>query len=217
MLISIEGYIGSGKSTLLDKLKENDDFNNKKIIFLQEPVKEWESIQNIDGSNMLTLYYNNPTKYAFSFQMMAYISRLSDIKKAIIENPDSIIISERCLDTDRYVFAKMLYDSNNLEDVEYQIYLKWFDHFSDIVKMEKTIYLKTDPYICFERIAQRNRDGESNISLEYLSSCHNYHEAMINKIRLDNNILIINSNNNINEDNNLDNWINIIKNFIFYK
>jgi len=166
---------------------------------------------------MLTLYYNNPTKYAFSFQMMAYISRLSDIKKAIIENPDSIIISERCLDTDRYVFAKMLYDSNNLEDVEYQIYLKWFDHFSDIVKMEKTIYLKTDPYICFERIAQRNRDGESNISLEYLSSCHNYHEAMINKIRLDNNILIINSNNNINEDNNLDNWINIIKNFIFYK
>jgi deoxyadenosine/deoxycytidine kinase len=217
MLISIEGNIGSGKSTLLDKLKENDDFNNKKIIFLQEPVKEWESIQNIDGSNMLTLYYNNPTKYAFSFQMMAYISRLSDIKKAIIENPDSIIISERCLDTDRYVFAKMLYDSNNLEDVEYQIYLKWFDHFSDIVKMEKTIYLKTDPYICFERIAQRNRDGESNISLEYLSSCHNYHEAMINKIRLDNNILIINSNNNINEDNNLDNWINIIKNFIFYK
>ena len=43
---------------------------------------------------------------AFPFQMMAYISRLSLLKNAIRENPDSIIICERCLQTDKYVFAK---------------------------------------------------------------------------------------------------------------
>ena len=40
---------------------------------------------------------------------------------------DTIIITERSLHTDRMVFAKMLYESGLIEDVNYQIYLKWFD------------------------------------------------------------------------------------------
>jgi hypothetical protein len=40
-LVSIEGNIGSGKSTLIEKLKKKHQ-NNKKILFLQEPVGLWE-------------------------------------------------------------------------------------------------------------------------------------------------------------------------------
>ena len=59
---------------------------------------------------------------------MAYISRLAILKKAVDENPGAIIVTERSLYTDRYVFAKMLYDSGNIEEVDYLIYMKWFQN-----------------------------------------------------------------------------------------
>ena len=45
---------------------------------------------------------------------------------AIKANPNSIFITERSLLTDKYVFAKMLFDQHKIEDVNYQIYLKMF-------------------------------------------------------------------------------------------
>jgi deoxyadenosine/deoxycytidine kinase len=211
-IISIEGNIGSGKSTLLKNLKDYFK-DNSKVIFLQEPVDEWNKIKDINGKTMLEKFYENQQKYSFAFQMMAYISRLSILKKCIEENPDSIIITERCLNTDRYVFAKMLYDDGKIEDVEYQIYLNWFDHFSYLQHTQKIVYLKTDSNICIERINKRNRLGENNIPLEYLQNCEKYHENMLNEIN--NQKLIINTNIDTDIDKDIIiKWINMIEDFI---
>lgn len=128
-IISIEGNIGSGKSTLLAHLKEKYK-NSSNILFLREPVDEWEGIKDENGVTMLQKFYNDQKTYAFSFQMMAYISRLALLKDAIKNNPNSIIITERSLFTDKMVFAKMLCESGNIEEVNYQIYLKWFECFA---------------------------------------------------------------------------------------
>ena len=214
-LISIEGNIGSGKSTILTELK-NYYQNTENIIFLQEPVDEWEKIKDKDNNTILSKFYENQEKYSFAFQMMAYISRLSLLKNAIEKNPNAIIITERCLNTDRYVFAKMLYDSGKLEDVEYQIYLKWFEHFSNLVSIQKVIYLKTEPDICYYRIGKRHRDGESNISMKYLEDCHLYHNNMLENIQHE--TITINGNDDTDKDNNIiNNWIKIINDFIFDK
>ena len=214
-IISVEGNIGSGKSTILKCLKNIRSNNGLEIIFVQEPVSEWDKIKDKNGVTILSKFYENQEKYSFAFQMMAYISRLSILKDTIKKHPDAIIITERCLNTDRYVFAKMLYDNGKLEDVEYQIYLNWFDHFSDMQNIQKVIYLKTSPETCFYRVNKRHRDGESNIPLEYLQSCHEYHEDMIKNINNDNNILIINSDVDSDEDKTIiDKWIEIITDFI---
>ena len=211
-IISVEGSIGSGKSTLLKRLKDILKESNN-IIFLQEPVDEWETIKDKNGITILQKFYEDQEKYSFAFQMMAYISRLSLLKRTIEENPLKIIITERCLNTDRYVFAKMLYDSGKIEDIEYSIYLKWFDHFSNLQKTQKVIYLKTKPQVCFERISKRNRDGESNIPLDYLENCHNYHEEMIKNINDE--ILVIDSNIDTDENPDIINkWVILIKDFI---
>lgn len=212
-IISIEGNIGSGKSTILKSIKDYFK-DNSSIIFLQEPVDEWDEIKDKDGITILSKFYENQEKYSFAFQMMAYISRLALIKQSIIDNPNSIIITERCLNTDRYVFAKMLYDSRKIEDVEYQIYLKWFDHFLNSFDVQKTIYLKTDFSICYSRVNKRNRDGESSISLDYLEKCHSYHEDMVNSLKQK--ILIIDSNVDTDLNKDIINiWIEKIKNFIY--
>lgn len=213
-IVSIDGNIGSGKSTIL-KFLEVFFGDKKDIIFLDEPVSEWEKIKDKDNVTIIEKFYNNQTKYSFAFQMMAYISRLSLLKDAIEKNPNAIIITERCLNTDRYVFSKMLYDDGKLEDVEYQIYLKWFDNFTYLQNIHKTIYLKTDPDICYKRINKRNRDGESNISLEYLQNCDKYHEDMINNTTKDN-CLIIDSNIDIFENKEInDFWLKSIEKFIY--
>ena len=225
VIVSIEGNIGSGKSTILETLKthytKNSSIfnsNNMMVIFLLEPVEEWETIKNLEGENIIQLYYADIYKYAFTFQMMAYISRLALLKKTVEENNNCIIVTERSLYTDRFVFAKMLYDNNDIEHVNYQIYLKWFDCFEKDYPISKIIYINTNPDICQIRVNHRSRSGESCISLDYLENCHKYHESMIDVLKNDNiDILILNGNVNLYENdkkNDLYNLINNISNFI---
>ena len=154
-IISIEGNIGSGKSTLVESLRKNNA-GNEKILFLQEPLDIWNTVKDKDGNTMLVKFYENTKKYSFAFQMMAYISRLSLIKNAIKENYD-IIVVERSMFTDKMVFAKMLYDDGNIEEVEYQIYNMWFNDFIQDLPDIDVIYVKTDPAIASDRVKKRGR------------------------------------------------------------
>ena len=109
-IYSVEGNIGSGKSTLVKYMREHytRDFEGKKVIFVDEPVDEWSKIKDGSGETMLEKFYKDQNKYAFPFQMMAYISRLSMLKKVKASAPeDAIIITERSVYTDKYVFAKL--------------------------------------------------------------------------------------------------------------
>lgn len=226
-IVSIDGNIGSGKSTLLAKLKEHYD-GNSHVLFLKEPVDDWEKIQDENGVTMLEKFYEDQEKYSFSFQMMVCVSRLKvlrDAKKKILggylKNYDGkpyIIISERSLYTDKMVFAKMLYDSKKIEEVNYKIYLSWFDTFAEEFPVHKTVYIKTSPEICHLRILKRLREGESNIPLEYLNNCSKYHDNMLDTTSVDcvcKDQLILDGNNDIYENvNQVDKLIQEIDKFI---
>ena len=56
-LLSIEGNIGAGKSTLVELMKQRYQ-DREDIIFLQEPVDIWNTIQQ-NGKTMLELFYEN--------------------------------------------------------------------------------------------------------------------------------------------------------------
>jgi len=219
LVITIEGNIGSGKTTLLTHLKEHF-IDNPNVVFLREPVDEWESIKDAEGISMLQKFYADQEKYSFPFQMMAYISRLALLKEAMKKHPCAIIITERSLYTDKFVFAKMLHDMKKIEDVSYQIYTKWFDAFAQECPIHRCVYVNTDPKICHERIVKRSRTGEDSIPLDYLTSCDEYHKAMLLEIHsmfqrgesdvilLDGNVDIYSSPHTIND------WIQKITSFI---
>jgi len=176
-LFTIEGNIGSGKSTFIQLLKNNlKHVNGIPVVYVPEPVDEWESIQSLDGKNMIELFYQDQPKYAFSFQMMAYITRLNILQKEIKKYPDCILISERSLLADYHVFAKMLYEEGHISHENYQIYKRWFYSFLDNIHITGIIYLAITPDICFDRCCKRSRKGENSISLEYLTRCWGMHE-----------------------------------------
>ena len=226
-IVSIEGNIGSGKSTLLETLKTIFKENGN-IVFLREPVDEWEKIKDKDGNTMLQKFYANQQEYSFAFQMMAYISRLAILRESVrdimgkihkqssCENNKYIIITERSLYTDKYVFAKMLYDQGKIEDVKYQIYLNWFDEFAKDFPVNDVIYVNTDPKKCYDRIHKRARVGEEVIPLAYLTSCHDYHNTFLDETTgIKSTQLVLNGNVDIFQNSHIvDGWIMSIMEFL---
>lgn len=206
-IIVVQGNIGSGKSTFVEKLKARYNTRND-ICFLQEPVNEWLTIKDKQGVNILENYYKDQPKYAFMFQMMAYISRLTILKRAIESNQYKYIITERCLNTDRNVFCKMLYDDGLIEDIGYQIYNKWFDEFINFENVDYIhVYLKTDPQVSKKRVDIRAR-VEETIPTEYLTKCHEYHDRWL--LTTDQKVVIIDSNQDIEINPNIDHWYNMV-------
>ena len=177
--ISIEGNISAGKSTIFNYIKTLPLDN---VSFADEPLKKWENIKDTNNMNALECFYANPNKNAFCFQVLAYITRLQELLEIIKLYPSNSIITERCVETDKAVFAKMLYESGHISSIEWETYNYWYNNFIEVAKVNIIIYVKTDPIKCYERIQSRNRSGENSITLEYLQQCHNKHEEWINSI-----------------------------------
>jgi deoxyadenosine/deoxycytidine kinase len=178
MIITVEGNIGSGKSTILKNL---ENLKNNNIVFVPEPVSEWLNIK-VDGKNVLELFYENQKENSFWFQILAYITRLRNFLEIVEKNPDKIIICERSIYTDKYVFAKMLHETGNISEIEWITYSYWFDTFKDKTNVDLILYVNTEPNECYNRINKRSRPEEVNkISHEYLTSCHNKHLEWFNE------------------------------------
>jgi thymidine kinase len=113
----------------------------------------------------------------------------------------------------------MLFDSGNIELVNYKIYLQWFNTFAEDFPVSKVIYVNTDPEICFQRIEKRSRTGESNIPLEYLQNCHKYHTDMLDVSSTDcicKEQLVLNGNIDMNKNkDHLSEWIEQVNTFIY--
>ena len=181
-IVSIEGNIGSGKTTGKDKLKQyiiQKKSMDSTVVFVDEPTDEWQTIQDENGVPILVNLYSDLKRFAFRFQMMAYISRLKKLRDALRNPNTKIIITERCLITDAHVFAKMLYDSKHIEEDEYQIYTRWFDEFAKEVEPSCIVYFKASTDVCMTRIKKRSRVGEQEIQYDYLDKCNRYHDEWL--------------------------------------
>ena len=204
IIISLDGNIGAGKSTLLKKLNKyikSFPKYSKEISIISEPVHIWEQ------TGILKEFYNDKKKYAGGFQYFVLNTLINELKLEMNKYKESkmhIIITERSLESTRWVFAKMLYDDGFINNVEMNCYLYLYNLIDKKYFPSATIYLNTTYDICNNRIEKRNRDGESNISVEYLEKCNEYYKHMINNHK----IPILNINGDIsNEDVNISNQL----------
>jgi deoxyadenosine/deoxycytidine kinase len=190
VLISIEGNIGAGKSYLLAQLRSA----HPEWCFIDEPVDFWESLKNDAKESLLEVFYKDQRRWSYTFQNCALLSRFNNIETAIADFPTTagakknpaivaaaaagskvpvpqVFITERCLDTDHEVFAKMLHSDGMLDNLEYDLYQRWFSLLGkSATKLSAIVYVDTQPTLCSQRIVKRCRDGESGIPIEYLTN-----------------------------------------------
>ena len=215
-IISVEGNIGAGKTTIIGNLEKYYK-NDSSVIFVREPVDIWQSITDSKGESILAKFYANPAKYSFSFQVMAFVTRLSMLRNTIKENPNcEVIVCERSLEADRNIFAKMLYDDGLIDEINYKIYLKFYTEYRHEFELYGMVYLNTTAKVCYDRVKKRSREGEEGVSLDYLEKCKKYHEDWLCDAE---HILIIDANEEVNYDIHEDEdkdvkWLEKIKQYI---
>ena len=168
MKVSITGTVAVGKSYFLEKIVER--YSQFKPIF--EPIHLWE---NLSGTNLLKSFYENPKKFAFRFQVWALLT-LQDLNKGLSEN--QIYLQERGVCSCK-IFADLLFENDILEEDEYYIFNSLFDSI-DIPRSRPDlyIYLHDSTLNCHERMLQRGRVSEQNISLNYLEKVKAIHDAL---------------------------------------
>lgn len=161
MKVSIEGNIASGKSTLVNRLQQT----TRVPVFL-EPVNNW---------TLLDKFYEDQLRWGFTFNTEVLLSMNK------WKNNDYNSIYERSPNSCRYVFTQLMFEDGILTREELDLFDKLFENFcwdQDVI-----IYVRTPPEICFQRMHQRGRECESNVSLEYLQKLDKAHGYMINHLQ----------------------------------
>ncbi|XP_041864291.1 deoxycytidine kinase 2-like isoform X1 [Melanotaenia boesemani] len=204
MKISIEGNIAAGKSTFVRLLQTaSEDWE-----VIPEPIGKWCNVQNESGDiyqdlsssqksggNLLQMLYDKPSRWSFTFQSYACLSRVRaqlqspSAKLQQAENP--VQFYERSVYSDRYVFASNLFETGNLSETEWSVYQDWhtwlLNQFEPDISLDAIIYLRAPAQRCMQRLLHRGREEEQEIPLEYLEQLHFKHEAWLyhRNLRLD--------------------------------
>ena len=179
-IIFVEGNIATGKSTFLSLISKH----LKNVQAIHEPVDKWTQLKDSDSVNILDYFYKDMEKYTYSFQSFAFLSRvmlLDDIDKS-----KNIVFIERSIFSDREIFAKNCVKNGTMQEIEWNLYTKWFDWMLKRLDLSEGenylhLYLKCPSDECFRRLKERNREEEQNVNLKYIQEIHDRHEEWLNK------------------------------------
>lgn len=125
--VSVDGNISSGKSTLVSSLKElfPNDFQIQ-VELVPEPLEKWTDLQ---GHNLLGMFYEDPVKHNFMFQHYVQLTRLMEtIKKPPVNESKrnqgnhngTVRIMERSLQNNMYVIQQ-----NSEFDLNFKLQKNW--------------------------------------------------------------------------------------------
>jgi deoxyadenosine/deoxycytidine kinase len=180
IVISLDGNIGAGKSTLLEALR----VAMPDVEVVLEPVGLWSSLKETDGKSLLELFYEDKRRWAYTFQNFALLSRAKALADAMSRTKKTVIITERSPLTDRFVFAEMLRSSGDLSELEWTLYLRWYDSFTKNIPVTGIIHLGTDVLRSADYIVRRGRAGEETMSLDYLKALDLQHRIWLDETEL---------------------------------
>lgn len=179
----IEGNIGSGKTTLCSIL-ERELADETKVHY--EPVDLWTAVKD-DQTNksILDEFYLNQHRWSYSMQSITFLTRF--MKMSGMNSPQTCgktDLLERSIFSDKNVFARSLYDSGKMINLEWKWYNNWFEqvikmHPENVWKPEGFIYIRADPQVSFSRMQKRNRGAEAGVPIDYLDVLHRYHDAFL--------------------------------------
>lgn len=109
--------------------------------------------------------------------------QLEPFPENLLQSGKPVQIFERSVYSDRYIFAKNLFENGSISDIEWHIYQDWHSfllrQFASQLTLHGFIYLQATPQVCLERLCRRAREEEKGIELAYLEQLHSQHEAWL--------------------------------------
>jgi len=176
-IVSIEGIIGSGKSEILDWIEDRYKSSND-VVVVREPSDTWENIQ-INGKNLLDLYYLNRCEHGFAFQVLYFLAVERKLRKAILDHADKrVLICERSLLSARNVYYNSMEGSYQGE-IQAQVYKKLFEKEGvGYLYPDQMILLDKPPNLCLGRISRKDWKNDEVITERYLEESRAAHKEL---------------------------------------
>lgn len=166
--VAIAGNIGVGKSTLTKKLAEH--YGWKAVL---EPVTNNPYLED---------FYKDMKKWAFHSQMYFLAKRLQDHYN-LVHDKDSVI-QDRSLYENAEVFARNLYLLGFINKRDWTVYRKIYKTCVKILPTpDLIIYLKASVDKIMERIQQRGRDFEKNITRKYIEDLNELYDEWVGNMK----------------------------------
>ena len=167
--IAVAGNIGVGKSTLAKLLCE---------FYLWEPFYE-----AVDDNPYLADFYEDMKTWAFHSQIF-FLSRRLGHHRQILERPGTVV-QDRSVYEDAEIFARNLYEQGNMSERDYGSYRELYQTVIGIMPPpDLVIYLQALVPTLLQRIHQRGRDYEQNISPDYLGQLNRLYDEWIEQFTL---------------------------------
>jgi deoxyadenosine/deoxycytidine kinase len=166
VFIAVAGNIGVGKSSLTRLLAER---------------LGWAPFfEAVDENPYLADFYTDMAQWSFHSQVY-FLSRRLQHHRKLLDHPGSVI-QDRSIYEDAEVFAENLYRQGKLSQRDYRCYHDLYDGICAFLPPpDLLIYLQAPVGVLAERIAQRGRDYERQISIDYLAQLNHLYDEWVRR------------------------------------
>ena len=164
MHIAIAGNIGAGKTTLTQLLAKH---------------YKWEQLQEaVDNNPYLFDFYKDMQRWSFNLQIFFLNSRYEQLIE--IRKSGRNVIQDRTIYEDAFIFAPNLHAMGLMTTRDFENYFRLFQNMDNaITPPDLLIYLQAPVDKLVKQIAERGRDYENSISIDYLMRLNERYEAWI--------------------------------------
>lgn len=167
--IAVAGNIGAGKSTLTSLLSQHLGW---------EPFYE-----AVEDNPYLADFYQDMTRYAFHSQIF-FLSRRLRHHRRLLDFPGSVV-QDRSVYEDAEIFARALFEQGHILHRDYRTYRELYEVLTQFLPPpDLVVYLRATVPTLLERIAQRGRSYEQNISPAYLEQLNALYETWMERFTL---------------------------------
>jgi len=167
--IAIAGNIGVGKSTLVEMLCAR---------------LGWEPFfEGVVDNPYLADFYADMRAWSFQSQLFFLSRRLHDLRR--LRDFPRTVVQDRSVYEDAEIFAKNLYRQGFISERDWQTYHELYEVLTELLPPpDLVVYLDATVATLLQRIAQRGRDYEKNISREYLNRLNDLYAEWIAEFKL---------------------------------
>ena len=183
--VSISGGISVGKTTLTGELAGL--------------IPDCQAFFEHPGRNpYLADFYQDMPRWAFHSRVAMLAMFAAHYKE--IDKAKKLILMDRCLH-ELITFANLQVDLGNLSPRDFSIYQMLYEGFVAIAPPPDVIvYLTCSPKIALQRIAERDRVFERQISEKYLAAVELYYEQWLATLPSTTTVLKYNTDNGVNAE-----------------